>query len=347
MSDEPRRTSPPKGPRRQGRSREDPGRSGRPPPRGRGRTAEREITMPQSKYERIMMAAAEATRLNEEIRRKGTKLDRKVTIEALKRVDEGKVKSVVGGKGLEVEPRPVRPEATVETLFMSPPLLADSDSARRGSRRADRDGLSPGSREGVTMGWRVLADCSVTLGRHGRHRGIQGGGDRAPPDPGRDPRPGRDDPFRHASRLPARAGDALRGAGRDAHLPASRNRLAPIRAPGGGSRVGPAARRAGDREHPRQGGVRASATTCSRPRSWRAFRRSLFAPAMNWRMWQNPIVQRNVALLRELGHTFVGPEAGELACGETGIGTHGDAGGDRRCGAAPAARAHGRDAACW
>jgi len=90
--------------------------------------SEREITIPHSKYERIMMAAAEATRLNEEIRRKGTKLDRKVTIEALKRVDEGKVKAVVGGKGLEVEPRPVRPEATVETLFMSPPLLADSDS---------------------------------------------------------------------------------------------------------------------------------------------------------------------------------------------------------------------------
>jgi phosphopantothenoylcysteine decarboxylase/phosphopantothenate--cysteine ligase len=46
----------------------------------------------------------------------------------------------------------------------------------------------------------------------------------------------------------------------------------------------------------------------------------LFAPAMNWRMWQNPIVQRNVAVLRELGYAFVGPETGELACGETGIG---------------------------
>jgi phosphopantothenoylcysteine decarboxylase/phosphopantothenate--cysteine ligase len=46
----------------------------------------------------------------------------------------------------------------------------------------------------------------------------------------------------------------------------------------------------------------------------------LFAPAMNCRMWANPIVQRNVALLRELGYGFVGPEAGELACGETGLG---------------------------
>jgi phosphopantothenoylcysteine decarboxylase/phosphopantothenate--cysteine ligase len=41
---------------------------------------------------------------------------------------------------------------------------------------------------------------------------------------------------------------------------------------------------------------------------------------MNCRMWGNPIVQRNVAALRELGYGFVGPEAGELACGETGLG---------------------------
>jgi hypothetical protein len=88
---------------------------------------EREITVPRSKYERIMMAAAEATRLNEETRRKGTKLDRKVTLEALKRVDEGKVKAVAGGKGLEVEPRPTRPATTVDTLFISPPLMADTD----------------------------------------------------------------------------------------------------------------------------------------------------------------------------------------------------------------------------
>ncbi len=46
----------------------------------------------------------------------------------------------------------------------------------------------------------------------------------------------------------------------------------------------------------------------------------LFAPAMNTRMWENPIVQRNVALLKEAGYHFVGPEAGDLACGETGLG---------------------------
>jgi len=46
----------------------------------------------------------------------------------------------------------------------------------------------------------------------------------------------------------------------------------------------------------------------------------LFAPAMNYRMWENPIVQRNAAMLHEAGYHFVGPDAGELACGETGAG---------------------------
>jgi phosphopantothenoylcysteine decarboxylase/phosphopantothenate--cysteine ligase len=46
----------------------------------------------------------------------------------------------------------------------------------------------------------------------------------------------------------------------------------------------------------------------------------LFAPAMNWRMYENPIVQRNLETLRSLGVLFVGPERGELACGEEGMG---------------------------
>ena len=46
----------------------------------------------------------------------------------------------------------------------------------------------------------------------------------------------------------------------------------------------------------------------------------LLAPAMNTRMWDNPIVQRNVAMLRELGYAFVGPEEGLLACGTVGLG---------------------------
>ncbi len=46
----------------------------------------------------------------------------------------------------------------------------------------------------------------------------------------------------------------------------------------------------------------------------------LFAPAMNGRMFLNPIVKRNVAVLREAGYYFIGPDEGEMACGEEGIG---------------------------
>jgi phosphopantothenoylcysteine decarboxylase/phosphopantothenate--cysteine ligase len=46
----------------------------------------------------------------------------------------------------------------------------------------------------------------------------------------------------------------------------------------------------------------------------------LFAPAMNKRLWENPIVQANCRKLEGLGHQFVGPESGDLACGESGRG---------------------------
>ena len=46
----------------------------------------------------------------------------------------------------------------------------------------------------------------------------------------------------------------------------------------------------------------------------------LAAPSMNARMWENPAVSRNVARLLADGVTMVGPEAGDLACGETGPG---------------------------
>jgi phosphopantothenoylcysteine synthetase/decarboxylase len=47
----------------------------------------------------------------------------------------------------------------------------------------------------------------------------------------------------------------------------------------------------------------------------------LFAPAMNTRMWANPVVQKNVAILKkELKVQMVGPAEGRLACGETGAG---------------------------
>ena len=46
----------------------------------------------------------------------------------------------------------------------------------------------------------------------------------------------------------------------------------------------------------------------------------LIAPAMNERMWLNPIVQTNVRQLTELGVRFVGPEYGAMACGGEGWG---------------------------
>src|SRR5215216_1255396 len=46
----------------------------------------------------------------------------------------------------------------------------------------------------------------------------------------------------------------------------------------------------------------------------------LVAPAMNTRMWQHPATKVNVDLLRNRGVELVGPEAGELAEGDRGIG---------------------------
>jgi phosphopantothenoylcysteine decarboxylase/phosphopantothenate--cysteine ligase len=46
----------------------------------------------------------------------------------------------------------------------------------------------------------------------------------------------------------------------------------------------------------------------------------LVAPAMNVEMWQNPATQRNIAQLKADGIGILGPEAGEQACGETGMG---------------------------
>ncbi len=49
-------------------------------------------------------------------------------------------------------------------------------------------------------------------------------------------------------------------------------------------------------------------------------KRVLVAPAMNVRMWQHPATRRNVTTLRADGIHFVGPEEGEMACGEFGPG---------------------------
>lgn len=46
----------------------------------------------------------------------------------------------------------------------------------------------------------------------------------------------------------------------------------------------------------------------------------LIAPAMNTNMYKNPILQRNINILKELGYNFVKPESGRLACGDMGEG---------------------------
>lgn len=46
----------------------------------------------------------------------------------------------------------------------------------------------------------------------------------------------------------------------------------------------------------------------------------LVAPAMNVRMWYHPATQRNVERLKKDGVAFVGPNDGEMACGEFGPG---------------------------
>ncbi|MCJ7482816.1 MAG: bifunctional phosphopantothenoylcysteine decarboxylase/phosphopantothenate--cysteine ligase CoaBC [Thermodesulfovibrionales bacterium] len=46
----------------------------------------------------------------------------------------------------------------------------------------------------------------------------------------------------------------------------------------------------------------------------------VMAPAMNWRMYENPVFRKNLDTLLNLGVIQVGPEKGSLACGEEGIG---------------------------
>jgi phosphopantothenoylcysteine synthetase/decarboxylase len=46
----------------------------------------------------------------------------------------------------------------------------------------------------------------------------------------------------------------------------------------------------------------------------------LMAPAMNVRMWGHPATRRNLATLQGDGVHFVGPDEGEMACGEFGPG---------------------------
>ncbi len=46
----------------------------------------------------------------------------------------------------------------------------------------------------------------------------------------------------------------------------------------------------------------------------------IFAPAMNDKMYKNPIVQDKIAYLKEKGYHFIEPVVGHLACGTEGMG---------------------------
>lgn len=46
----------------------------------------------------------------------------------------------------------------------------------------------------------------------------------------------------------------------------------------------------------------------------------MIAPAMNTNMYQNPIVQENIAKLSRYGYEMIAPAVGHLACGDTGSG---------------------------
>jgi phosphopantothenoylcysteine decarboxylase / phosphopantothenate---cysteine ligase len=46
----------------------------------------------------------------------------------------------------------------------------------------------------------------------------------------------------------------------------------------------------------------------------------MIAPAMNTEMYLNPLVQKNMTTLSELGYAFVAPGSGELACETVGVG---------------------------
>jgi len=46
----------------------------------------------------------------------------------------------------------------------------------------------------------------------------------------------------------------------------------------------------------------------------------LLVPAMNVRMWLHKATQKNLKILQDYGYHFIGPEKGEMACGEFGEG---------------------------
>ena len=49
-------------------------------------------------------------------------------------------------------------------------------------------------------------------------------------------------------------------------------------------------------------------------------KKTLYAPSMNLRMWAHPATQENIDRLKDYGALFVGPNTGDMACGEYGPG---------------------------
>jgi phosphopantothenoylcysteine decarboxylase/phosphopantothenate--cysteine ligase len=52
--------------------------------------------------------------------------------------------------------------------------------------------------------------------------------------------------------------------------------------------------------------------------------KTIIAPAMNWRMYRNPTVKKNLDYLKDQGVVEVPPVKGALACGEEGVGRMAD-----------------------
>ncbi len=52
--------------------------------------------------------------------------------------------------------------------------------------------------------------------------------------------------------------------------------------------------------------------------------KTAIAPAMNWRMYENPVFRKNLRYLVSLGVIQVGPDKGSLACGEDAVGRMSD-----------------------
>ena len=50
----------------------------------------------------------------------------------------------------------------------------------------------------------------------------------------------------------------------------------------------------------------------------------ILAPAMNVRMWEHPTTKANLKKFKEFGYKLIGPEIGDMACGEYGEGKMSD-----------------------